>query len=61
MVISEPIGPYSRPYRLAKIDGRAKIARLMREIRVARRVEARLVNGYYEALIDEHGRGCQTR
>jgi hypothetical protein len=35
MVVTEPIGPYSRPYRLAKIDGRTKIAKLMRETRAA--------------------------
>jgi hypothetical protein len=35
MVVTDPIGPYSRPHRLAKIDGRTKIAKLMRETRAA--------------------------
>jgi hypothetical protein len=32
-VVAEPIWPYIRPHRLAKIDGRTKIAKLMRETR----------------------------
>src|SRR5215469_6715056 len=35
MAVIEPIGPYSRPHRLAKIDGRTKLAKLMRETRTA--------------------------
>ena len=35
MVVTEPIGPYSRPHRLAKLDGRTMIAKLMRETRAA--------------------------
>jgi hypothetical protein len=33
MMVTVPIGPYSRPHRLAKIDGRTKLAKPMRETR----------------------------
>jgi hypothetical protein len=35
MVVTNPVGPDSRQHRLAKIDGRTKIAKLMRETRAA--------------------------
>jgi hypothetical protein len=33
MAVTYPIGPYSRPHRLAKVDGRTRLAKLMRNTR----------------------------
>src|SRR5215469_13246052 len=35
MAVIDPIGPYSRPHSLAKVDGRTRLAKLMRKTRAA--------------------------